>query len=105
MNLLIKDSWKQRKTEESITGYLFMTPTILIAGVFLILPIAYAVALAFQKVQLLGEVSYHFTGLKNFARIAQDDRVWIALKNTAQYVAIVVPIQTRPCLRTRFNSK
>ncbi|PSB25335.1 sugar ABC transporter permease [Stenomitos frigidus ULC18] len=71
-----------------------MTPTILIAGVFLILPIVYAVALAFQKVQLLGEVSYHFTGLKNFARIAQDDRVWIALKNTAEYVAIVVPIQT-----------
>ncbi|WP_245940063.1 carbohydrate ABC transporter permease [Stenomitos frigidus] len=94
MNILIKDSWKQRKTEESITGYLFMTPTILIAGVFLILPIVYAVALAFQKVQLLGEVSYHFTGLKNFARIAQDDRVWIALKNTAEYVAIVVPIQT-----------
>ncbi|MBW4474197.1 MAG: sugar ABC transporter permease [Stenomitos rutilans HA7619-LM2] len=71
-----------------------MAPTILIAGVFLILPIAYAVALAFQKVQLLGNVSYQFTGLKNFLRIAQDDRVWIALKNTASYVAIVVPIQT-----------
>ncbi|MBW4582088.1 MAG: sugar ABC transporter permease [Tildeniella nuda ZEHNDER 1965/U140] len=71
-----------------------MAPTILIAGVFLILPIAYAVVLAFQKVQLLGDVSYQFTGLKNFARIAQDDRVWIALKNTAEYVAIVVPIQT-----------
>ena len=94
MNILIKDSWKKRKTEENITGYLFMAPTILIAGVFLILPIVYAIALAFQKVQLLGEVSYQFTGLKNFARIAQDDRVWIALKNTAEYVAIVVPIQT-----------
>jgi multiple sugar transport system permease protein len=94
MNILTRASWKQRKTEESVTGYLFMAPTILIAGVFLILPIAYAVALAFQKVQLLGDVSYQFTGLKNFARIAQDDRVWIALKNTAEYVAIVVPIQT-----------
>ncbi len=71
-----------------------MAPTILIAGVFLILPIACAVALAFQKVQLLGDVSFQFTGLKNFLRIAQDDRVWIALKNTASYVAIVVPIQT-----------
>jgi multiple sugar transport system permease protein len=43
-----------------------MAPTILIAGVFLLLPISYAVALAFQKVQLLGEVSYRFIGLKNF---------------------------------------
>ena len=94
MNQLIKDSWKKRRMEDNVTGYLFMTPTILIAGVFLILPIAYAVALAFQKVQLLGNVSYHFTGLKNFARIAEDERVWIALKNTAEYVAIVVPIQT-----------
>lgn len=90
----IKHSGKKRVAEETVTGYLFMAPTILIAGVFLILPIAYAVALAFQKVQLLGDVSYQFTGLKNFARIAQDDRVWIALKNTASYVAIVVPIQT-----------
>ncbi|MBD2020899.1 sugar ABC transporter permease [Leptolyngbya sp. FACHB-36] len=71
-----------------------MAPTILIAGTFLVLPILYAVVLAFHKVQLLGEVSYRFTGLKNFARMASDERVWIALQNTAQYVAIVVPIQT-----------
>ncbi|MEX0270414.1 carbohydrate ABC transporter permease [Leptolyngbyaceae cyanobacterium UHCC 1019] len=94
MNELNKAGWKKRVSEEPVTGYLFMAPTILIAGVFLILPIAYAVTLAFQKVQLLGNVSYQFTGLKNFARIAQDDRVWIALKNTADYVAIVVPVQT-----------
>ncbi|WP_242025538.1 sugar ABC transporter permease [Leptolyngbya sp. FACHB-36] len=79
---------------EAVTGYLFMAPTILIAGTFLVLPILYAVVLAFHKVQLLGEVSYRFTGLKNFARMASDERVWIALQNTAQYVAIVVPIQT-----------
>ncbi|XGV95593.1 MAG: carbohydrate ABC transporter permease [Leptolyngbya sp. BL-A-14] len=89
-----KDQWRNQKAGDSFAGYLFMAPTILIAGVFLILPIAYAVALAFQKVQLLGDVSYQFTGLKNFLRIAQDDRVWIALKNTASYVTIVVPIQT-----------
>jgi multiple sugar transport system permease protein len=71
-----------------------MAPTILIAGIFLVLPIIYAVILAFYKVQLLGEVSYRFTGLKNLSRIASDERAWTALKNTAQYVAIVVPIQT-----------
>jgi multiple sugar transport system permease protein len=94
MNRLSKRRWEKRSIKDNVAGYLFMAPTILIAGVFLILPIAYAVALAFQKVQLLGNVSYQFTGLKNFLRIAQDDRVWIALKNTASYVAIVVPIQT-----------
>ncbi len=57
-----------------------MAPTIVIAGVFLVLPIIYAVILAFYKVQLLGEVSYQFAGAKNFIRIANDDRVWTALK-------------------------
>src|SRR5579883_2475738 len=94
MTVSIKGRWRKRSFEDSWSGYLFMTPTILIASIFLILPIIFAVVLAFQKVQLLGEVSYRFTGLKNFVRMAQDDRVWIALKNTAQYVAVVVPIQT-----------
>jgi len=94
MSTVGNDRWKKQKAGEPIAGYLFMAPTILIAGVFLLLPIGYAVALAFQKVQLLGEVSYRFIGLKNFARMAQDERVWIALKNTAEYVAIVVPLQT-----------
>ncbi|MBD2072998.1 sugar ABC transporter permease [Phormidium sp. FACHB-592] len=94
MSTVIKERWKKQKVSEHIAGYLFMAPTILIAGIFLLLPIGYAVALAFQKVQLLGEVSYRFIGLKNFARMAQDERVWIALKNTAEYVAIVVPLQT-----------
>jgi multiple sugar transport system permease protein len=79
---------------DAITGYSFMAPTILIAGVFLFLPILYAIVLAFYRVQLLGEVSYEFTGLRNFVRMAQDARVWIALRNTAEYVAIVVPVQT-----------
>jgi multiple sugar transport system permease protein len=53
-----------------------------------------AIVLAFHKVQLLGDISYRFTGLKNFVRMQDDERVWIALSNTAQYVAIVVPTQT-----------
>jgi len=91
---LTKKIWRTRQSRETLAGYTFMAPTIAIAGVFLVLPIIYAVILAFYKVQLLGEVSYQFTGAKNFIRIANDDRVWTALKNTAQYVAIVVPIQT-----------
>ena len=71
-----------------------MAPAILIVSVFLLLPIVFAVVLAFQKIQLLGETSFRFVGLKNFVRVIEDERVWIALKNTAQYAAIVVPLQT-----------
>lgn len=71
-----------------------MTPTFIILGVFLLLPILLAVILAFHKVQPLGEISYNFRGWKNFLRMTSDERVWIALKNTAEYVAVVVPIQS-----------
>ena len=85
---------KQQNTANLLEGYTFMAPAILVLSVFLVLPIIWAVILAFNKVQLLGEVSYRFAGMKNYARMLQDERIRIALKNTAEYVAIVVPIQT-----------
>ncbi|WP_442944234.1 carbohydrate ABC transporter permease [Nostoc sp.] len=79
---------------EDLAGYLFMMPTILVLGTFVVLPILYAVFLSLQKVQLLGGIEYEFIGFRNFTRLAEDERVWIALRNTAEYVAIVVPTQT-----------
>ncbi|MEI2580789.1 sugar ABC transporter permease [Scytonema sp. PRP1] len=79
---------------EDLAGYLFMTPTILVLGMFVVLPILWAVFLSFHKVQLLGSIKYEFIGFRNFTRLIEDERVWIALRNTAQYVAIVVPSQT-----------
>ena len=90
----MKGVWKKQGVREAIAGYSFMAPTIIVMGIFVILPITYALFLAFNKVRILGDFSYRFIGLKNFIRMASDERVWIALKNTAEYVSIVVPIQT-----------
>ncbi len=90
----MRDKVAKKKIREAINGYLFMTPTIVIMGVFLIAPIFYTIFLSFHKVQILGKLNYQIIGLKNFWRILQDERVGIALKNTIEYVLIVVPIQT-----------
>lgn len=82
------------KIQDSFVGYIFMMPTILVLGTFVLLPIFYAVFLSLQKVQLLGGIDYEFIGLRNFQILLTDRRVGIALKNTAEYVAIVVPSQT-----------
>ncbi|MEH1998151.1 MAG: sugar ABC transporter permease [Nostoc sp.] len=79
---------------EDLAGYMFMMPTIVVLGTFVVLPILYAIFLSLQKVQLLGGIEYEFIGFRNFTRLAEDERVWIALRNTAEYVAIVVPTQT-----------
>lgn len=90
----MKNIFQSKNIREAGAGYLFMAPTIIVVGIFLILPLIYAIFLSFHKVRILGQLSYRWIGLKNFLRIAGDERVWIALKNTAEYVAIVVPTQT-----------
>ncbi|HIK03403.1 MAG TPA: sugar ABC transporter permease [Trichormus sp. M33_DOE_039] len=80
--------------QDSFVGYIFMMPAILILGAFVLLPIFYAVFLSLHKVQLLGGINYEFIGLRNFQRLFTDARVGIALRNTAEYVVIVVPSQT-----------
>ena len=86
--------YRHKNIQEAMTGYSFMAPTIIVMTIFTILPIVYAIFLSFNRVRILGELSYRFIGWKNFLRVAGDERVWIALKNTAEYVIIVVPIQT-----------
>lgn len=90
----IRQRQPRSPVRETLAGYLFMLPALLVLGTFTVLPILYAVFLSFQHVQLLGGIAYEFVGFRNFARLLADDRVWIALKNTAEYVAIVVPAQT-----------
>lgn len=79
---------------QDLPGYLFLAPAIVVLVTFVVLPIIWAVFLSLHKVQLLGGIKYEFIGFRNYTRLIADERVWIALKNTAEYVAIVVPTQT-----------
>jgi multiple sugar transport system permease protein len=80
--------------QDNLTGYFFLGPALAILGLFVILPIGLAFGLAFSKVRLLGGVSFEFSGLQNFIRLTQDERLGIALQNTLEYVLMVVPAQT-----------
>jgi multiple sugar transport system permease protein len=84
----------RRNVSENLAGYLFMTPAIAVVGTFVVLPILSAIFLSLHQVQLLGGIDYKFVGFRNFTNLVGDERVWIALKNTAVYVAMVVPAQT-----------
>ena len=86
--------FSRNKKNTALNAYILMAPTIIILGLFLLLPILFAVFLAFYKLQPLGELTYTFRGWNNFLRILNDERVGIALKNTSEYVVFVVPIQT-----------
>ena len=76
-NLTNKVYASNAKTKEALNGYIFMSPTIIILGIFLVLPILFAIFLAFHKIQPLGEFTYNFRGWKNFIRMTNDERVGI----------------------------
>ena len=57
---------RNRQTRETFPAYLFIIPSLLILGTFIILPILYAVFLSLHKVQMLGGINYRFFGLGNF---------------------------------------
>ncbi|MDA9472453.1 carbohydrate ABC transporter permease [Enterococcus sp. 5H] len=91
------DIQKTRKNkaqrQEIRQAWLFLAPAILIVAVFFVLAISFAVYLSFNDVNLYTS-SYSFKGFDNYLRIFQDKKALIALKNTATFAFIVVPLQT-----------
>ncbi len=76
-------------------GMVFITPALIILGIFVVFSIVYILFLSFFNVdmKLNGQVTYKFVGLGNYQRMFQDLKLMDALKNTIYYAITVVPIQ------------
>ena len=81
------------KTRDSIQGYGFMIPALIIIAVFTIIPVGYAIFLSFNRVNMLAGTS-EWVGFDNYQIAFTDNRLRIALLNTIRYVVFVVPSQT-----------
>lgn len=89
MNISIKN----KKISEAITGYLFISPWLIIFTIFSIVSLAYAIYLSFTSYNLLKPPQWW--GLEGYLRVFDDDLfLKKALPNTFKYVLIVVPLQT-----------
>ncbi|WP_314061494.1 sugar ABC transporter permease [uncultured Vagococcus sp.] len=92
-----KRSVKRKKTkrewQEIVQAYLFLSPAIMIAVIFFVLSVIFAIYLSFNDVNLFSN-SFSFKGFDNYLRMFQDKRALIALKNTASFAMVVVPLQT-----------
>jgi multiple sugar transport system permease protein len=79
-----------RRYRESLVGYAFLTPTLILLGVFVLLPLVGAVVISLQKTNGFGAGT--FTGLENYARLVRDPVFWRSTLNTALFTAIVTPV-------------
>ena len=79
---------RQQRTE-ALAGYAFLTPNLVLLGVFVLLPLGAAAVLSLQRTDGFGTGT--FVGLANYARLATDPLFWRSTANTALFTALVTP--------------
>jgi len=78
------------KSKTRLTPWVFLAPALLIALMFYVWPFINTVVLSFTDARALG--GGEFTGVENYQRLLDDPKFWLALRNTALYVVVVVPL-------------
>ncbi|MBU3158751.1 sugar ABC transporter permease [Clostridium frigoris] len=84
------------KKRESIDGWLFVAPFVILTLVFLIGPIIVAFILSFKQYSLLDQTTIlgaKSVGIDNYIKVFKDPVFLQALKNTCLYSIGVVPLQ------------
>lgn len=91
---------KGQDREDTIAGWLFMTPALLVFSVFLIIPILFAVYFSLTDWNGISPpAEANFIGLENYQAVLIDGGIrqadfFKALKNTTYFALGVVPVQT-----------
>lgn len=97
-----KDDRRRSIKDDNKAGWLFVTPVLIILGIFLVLPILMVAWVAVSDWTGRGSPfsgDVNFVGLKNFQAVLTDGGLatrdfGTALRNNIYYVALVVPLQT-----------
>lgn len=100
--IFIMDLVKNKKSKnkyhkgEVVTAYALILPAVLLAFTFVLLPIFLSLSYAFTDYHRIKTTSFsdlNFVGFDQFIKLFQDEEVLIALRNTAIFVVLVVPLQ------------
>ncbi len=74
---------------EQRSGWLFIAPTLVLLGLFMVYPIIWSLWMSFQTGR---GMSHSFGGLTNIIRLTQDPVFLRALTNTGIFLVVQVPI-------------
>ena len=91
---------KQQDRQDKFTGWLFMTPTLVIMSIFLLIPIIFAIIVSFTDWNGISPpIQSNWVGLANYKKVLFQSGItqtdfFLALKNTTYFALGVVPAQT-----------
>ena len=78
------------RRQQAISGWVFLAVPVLLFVIFLLIPLVVAIVVSFTDYAVVGDVEW--VGMDNYVRVFQDPIFWIALRNTAYYTALFVPL-------------
>lgn len=84
---------KEYTVSESLTGLAFIAPCLILSIIFVFIPIAFSLTMAFTDANMGRLTQMQFVGFENFVRLAKDTKILTALRNTAIFVLGVMPLQ------------
>lgn len=73
-----------------LDAYLYLYPSILVLGIFHVVPVFYALVLSFYR--SVSVQTDEFAGFQNFTTLWNDPLFWLTMKNTWYFVLMTVPI-------------
>ncbi|WP_223275595.1 carbohydrate ABC transporter permease [Paenibacillus elgii] len=91
-------SMQVQRRRETVVGYSFVLPAVILLIVFLLLPFVFAVIFGFTKFNLLRPDKIQFIGLDNYITLFKDKLFYKSLFNTLYFSVIVVPVQSAVAL-------
>lgn len=81
---------RRRGVGEALAAYGLVAPNLLMLGLFVLLPLAWAAGISFQRTNGFG--SGIFVGAANYERLLGDPVFWRATLNTVLFTVIVTPL-------------
>ncbi len=84
---------QKANAKETIIGYSFLAPALILLTVFLIIPVAMVFYYAFTDYYLLTPDARQFIGFANFKRLFNDELFIKSIWNTGKFVIWIIPVQ------------
>lgn len=79
------DKWQRNRT-----AWLFLTPYMIVFGLFLFLPAVAGFVMSFTNWRILGDPAW--VGLSNFESMFNDKMFWQSFRNTLSFTGLTVPV-------------
>lgn len=87
---IMKQKYANKKRKETLTAYLMLSPNIVGIGIFVFIPMLYAVYVSFHSWNGMSDMT--FTGVDNYRRLITDTDFLNSVKTTLIYAVTYIPL-------------